>query len=93
MMIHQGTTRISPAGQWVQASKPSPPPITKVCLVRNVFVVAHRYVWATCATVPAGSRDMIFCEWLLWGRLLNVRYFRWPRTAFPLRPCLCPLKD
>ncbi len=72
-------TRISTAGEWVQASKPSPPSITKVCLVRNVFIVAHRYAWATSATVPVRSRDMILCEWPLWRRIFNVRYFRfWP---------------
>ena len=75
-VIHQGMTRISTAGQWVHASKPSPPSITKVCLVRNVFVVAHRYAWATSATVLVRSRDMILCEWLLWSKIFNVRYFR-----------------
>jgi hypothetical protein len=49
MTIHQGMTRISTAGQWVQA---------------------------TSATVPVRSRDMIFFEWPLWSRSLNVRYFR-----------------
>jgi hypothetical protein len=79
IMIHQGMTRIRTAGQWVHASKPSPPSITKVCLVRNVFVVAHRYPWATSATAPVRSRDMIFCEWPLWSRILNVCYFPfWP---------------
>jgi hypothetical protein len=79
MMIYQGTTRISTAGQWVQASKPSPPSITKVCLVRNVFVVAHRYAWVTSATVPGRCRDIIFCKWLLWSRIFKVHYFRfWP---------------